>query len=257
MDSEEKIEASDARVPKGAVDAGVDEGVGVSEGSGGASALIKTFVIRNGRMTDVQRQAIEEFGSEYIVPYSLRPLEATALFPLPRPLVMEIGFGMGKATWQIARDRPRFNYLGVEVHSPGVGKLIMEIRENKLDNLKIIQHDAVEVLATMIPEGSLAGLHIFYPDPWPKKRHHKRRLMRHPIVDLMISRLKAGGYLYFVTDIEEYGQSTLELLSSCAGISNRHEAFAPRVEWRPETKFEAKARKASRNAFELYFTKND
>ncbi|MFA6366188.1 MAG: tRNA (guanosine(46)-N7)-methyltransferase TrmB, partial [Candidatus Hydrogenedentales bacterium] len=163
------------------------------------SGLIRTYVLRSGRMTDAQRQAIEEFGHEYILPYDGHPLDLPGLFPLPQPLVMEIGFGMGQATWQIAADRKDFNYLGVEVHGPGVGRLIMEIRRNKLENLKIIQHDAVEVLANMIPEGSLAGLHIFYPDPWPKKRHHKRRLMRRPIVDLMISRLKAGGYLYFVT----------------------------------------------------------
>jgi len=219
------------------------------------SGLIRTYVLRSGRMTDAQRQAIEEFGSEDILPYDSHPLNLSGLFPLPQPLVMEIGFGMGQATWQIAMDRKDFNYLGVEVHGPGVGRLIMEIRGNKLENLKIIQHDAVEVLANMIPEDSLAGLHVFYPDPWPKKRHHKRRLMRHPIVDLMISRLKTGGYLYFVTDIEEYARSTLELLSSCAGIANKFEGFAPRIEWRPETKFEARAKKASRQAFELYFLK--
>lgn len=220
-----------------------------------ASGLIRTYVLRSGRMTDAQRQAIDEFGPEYILPYDSHPIDLPGLFPLPQPLVMEIGFGMGQATWQIAKNRNDFNYLGVEVHSPGVGRLIMEIRGNKLENLKIIQHDAVEVLANMIPEDSLAGLHVFYPDPWPKKRHHKRRLMRQPIVDLMISRLKAEGYLYFVTDIEEYAQSTLELLSSCAGIANKFEGFAPRIEWRPETKFEARAKKASRQAFELYFLK--
>jgi len=219
------------------------------------SGLIRTYVLRSGRMTDAQRQAIDEFGPEYILPYDSHPVDLPGLFPLPQPLVMEIGFGMGQATWQIAKDRNDFNYLGVEVHSPGVGRLIMEIRGNKLENLKIIQHDAVEVLANMVPADSLAGLHVFYPDPWPKKRHHKRRLMRQPIVDLMISRLKTGGYLYFVTDIEEYGQSTLELLSSCAGVANKFEGFAPKIEWRPETKFEAKAKMASRQAFELYFLK--
>jgi tRNA (guanine-N7-)-methyltransferase len=228
----------------------------IATGPGVASALIRTYVLRSGRMTDAQKQAIEEFGQEYILPFRTQNIDTASMFPRPRALVIEIGFGMGKATWQIARDRPQFNYLGIEVHGPGVGRLIMEIREKKLDNLKIIQHDAVEVLDTMIPAASLAGLHIFYPDPWPKKRHQKRRLMRHPIVDLMISRLAPDGYLYFVTDIEEYGQSTLEMLSSCEGIFNRYIDFAPRMEWRPETKFEAKAIKASRSVFELYFTKN-
>ncbi|MCX7026898.1 MAG: tRNA (guanosine(46)-N7)-methyltransferase TrmB [Spirochaetes bacterium] len=219
------------------------------------SALIKTFVIRSGRMTDAQKKAIEDFGPEYILPFSLAPLEPAALFPVPRPLVMEIGFGMGLATWQIARDRPGFNYLGVEVHGPGVGKLIMELRDKALDNLKIVQHDAVEVLKTMILAGSLAGYHIFYPDPWPKKRHHKRRLMRPGIVDLLISRLSPGGYLYFVTDIEEYANATLGLLSSRPGLTNQYQGFAPRITWRPETKFEARATAESRSAFELYFTK--
>ncbi|PKL06276.1 MAG: tRNA (guanosine(46)-N7)-methyltransferase TrmB [Spirochaetae bacterium HGW-Spirochaetae-9] len=220
-----------------------------------ASALIRTFVIRAGRLTDAQREAIEVYGSAYILPAVEKNLDLEAIFPDRRPVVMEIGFGMGKATWQISRDRPQYNYLGVEVHSPGVGKLIMELRENAIGNLRIIQHDAVEVLAGMIPEGSLAGLHIFYPDPWPKKRHHKRRLMRQPIIDLMISRLAPGGYLYFVTDIEEYGQSTLELLASCPEIKNEYEGFAPRIEWRHETKFEVKAGKAGRKAYELYYSK--
>ena len=221
----------------------------------GGSPLIKTFVIRSGRMTEAQKQALETFGPELIVPYRPEKLDLAELFPSPLPVVMEIGFGMGLATWQIARDRPRYNYLGVEVHTAGVGKLIMEIRDKALRNLKIVQHDAVEVLMNMVPESSLAGLHIFYPDPWPKKRHHKRRLMRHPIVDNMISRLQPGGYLYFVTDIEEYGQSTLELLETCEGIENASRGFSPRIEWRPETKFEAKAKAAQRQAFELYFLK--
>jgi len=228
----------------------------MTEPGTGTAHLIKTFVVRGGRMTDAQRQALEEFGPEHILPFGPERIDRGALFLEQKPLVLEIGFGMGNATWQIARDRPGFNYLGVEVHGPGVGKLIMEIREKKLDNLKIIQHDAVEVLDVMIPQGSLSGLHVFYPDPWPKKRHQKRRLMRQPIVDLMISRLCPGGYLYFVTDIEEYGQSTLDLLSSCRGIQNQFGGFAPRIEWRPETKFEARAKDASRSAFELYFIKD-
>ena len=221
----------------------------------GGAPPIKTFVIRSGRMTEAQKQALETFGPELIIPYTPEKLDLERLFPSPLPLVMEIGFGMGLATWQIARDRPGYNYLGVEVHTAGVGKLIMEIRDKGLRNLKIVQHDAVEVLTAMIPENSLAGLHIFYPDPWPKKRHHKRRLMRHPIVDSMISRLRPGGYLYFVTDIEEYGRSTLELLETCEGIENASQGFSPRIEWRPETKFEARAKAARRQAFELYFLK--
>jgi tRNA (guanine-N7-)-methyltransferase len=220
-----------------------------------AASLVRTYVVRSGRMTEAQQRAIDEGGPHYIIPFAPRPLDAASSFPAPLPLVMEIGFGMGKATWQIALNRPEFNYLGVEVHGPGVGRLIMELRDHGLENLRIVQHDAVEVLESMIPAGSLAGLHVFYPDPWPKKRHHKRRLMRQPILDLMVSRLAPGGYLYFVTDIEEYGISTLELLSSCSGLANQYQGFAPRIGWRPETKFEARAKAESRPAFELYFVK--
>jgi tRNA (guanine-N7-)-methyltransferase len=219
------------------------------------SALIRTFVLRSGRMTEAQQHALETFGPELVVPYKPEFVDPSELFAAALPVVMEIGFGMGLATWQIARDRPEYNYLGVEVHAGGVGKLIMEIREKSLTNLKIVQHDAVEVLMNMIPENSLAGLHVFYPDPWPKKRHHKRRLMRQPIVDIMISRLTPGGYLYFVTDIEEYGQSTLELLGACEALRNSASGFSPRIAWRPETKFEGKAKAAQRAAFELFFLK--
>lgn len=223
----------------------------------GTSSLIRTFVVRSGRMTEAQKLALDAYGPNYIIPYTSRRADPATFFATPKPLVVEIGFGMGQATWQIAAERPRYNYLGIEVHSPGVGRLIMEIRDKGLENLKIIQHDAVEVLADMMPENSLAGLHVFYPDPWPKKRQQKRRIMRQSIVDLMISRLAPGGYLYFVTDIEDYARATLELLSASDGISNAHEGFAPRQEWRPETKFEAKAKKASRSTWELYFTKDN
>jgi tRNA (guanine-N7-)-methyltransferase len=220
-----------------------------------ASAHIRSYVIRAGRMTDAQRRALEELGPSRIIPSSREPLDPKGLFPEARPVVMEIGFGMGKATWQIALSRPEYNYLCLEVHSPGVGRLLLELEAHEIENIRIIQHDAVEVLADMIPPSSLAGFHIFYPDPWPKKRHHKRRLMRQAVVNLMIDRLQPGGYLYFVTDIEEYGQATLELLSACPALRNGYEGFAPRLEWRPETKFEAKATRAARGAFELYFTK--
>ena len=223
----------------------------------GTSSLIRTFVVRSGRMTEAQKLALDAYGPSYIIPYTSQRADPSTFFATPKPLVVEIGFGMGQATWQIAAERSHYNYLGIEVHSPGVGRLIMEIRDKGLENIKIIQHDAVEVLADMLPENCLAGLHVFYPDPWPKKRQQKRRIMRQSIADLMISRLAPGGYLYFVTDIEDYARATLELLSACDGISNAHEGFAPRQEWRPETKFEAKAKKASRSTWELYFTKDN
>jgi tRNA (guanine-N7-)-methyltransferase len=222
-----------------------------------AASHIRTYVIRSGRLTEAQKRAIEKFGDVFIIPFSHTKLDFRTCFPEEKPAIVEIGFGMGSATWQIAATRPNFNYLGIEVHTPGVGKLLMAIAENKLRNLRIIQQDAVEVLSEMIPKNSLAGFHIFYPDPWPKTRHHKRRLMRHPLVELMIEKLAPGGYLYFVTDIEDYAASTLELLSSCAGIENKFMDYAHGIDWRPETKFEAKAKKALRPAYELFFVKTE
>jgi len=214
---------------------------------------VRTFVLRSGRLTDAQRRALETRAEQYLIPYSDELTSFDRYFDAPAPLVMEIGFGMGQATWQIARDRPQYNYLGVEVHSPGVGKLILELDAHHISNVRIIQHDAIQVLRTMVPESSLAGLHIFYPDPWPKKRHHKRRLMQSAIVLLMSQKLIHGGYLYFVTDIEEYAHATLEVLEACPLLKNRFEGFAPHQAWRPETKFERHARESDRGAFELWF----
>lgn len=220
-----------------------------------ADSHIRSYVLRAGRMTDAQKKALETLGEKYIVPFTAEPADIKTLFAEPKPVVLEIGFGMGQATWQIALERHEYSYLGAEVHLPGVGRLLISIQENKIDNLKIINHDAVEVLERMLAPGSLAGIHLFYPDPWPKKRHHKRRIMRESLVDLMSSRLERGGYLYFVTDIEDYAISTLELLSSRKELENPYQGFAPRQPWRPETKFGSKAEKAGRGAWELYFVK--
>lgn len=216
---------------------------------------LRSYVLRAGRMTEAQKRAIQDLGPLYALPFSDTAVDGSAIFQDSKPLILEIGFGMGLATWQIALERPQYNYLGVEVHSPGVGRLLMEIRDREISNLKIIQHDAVEVLESMISPGSLAGLHIFYPDPWPKKRHHKRRLMRPELVELMASRLSSGSYIYFVTDIEDYANQTLEVLNSYADLKNAFEGFAPRIEWRPRTKFEGRAMRESRPCFELFFVK--
>jgi tRNA (guanine-N7-)-methyltransferase len=205
-------------------------------------------------MTDAQRKALESAAPRYCVPYVKgRQFSFPELFGDDRPVVAEIGFGMGSATWQIALSRPSFNYLAFEVHTPGVGKLLSLIEEKGIDNIRIVHHDAVEAFEDAVPEASLAGLHVFYPDPWPKKRHHKRRLMREGIIELLVSRLAPGGYLYFVTDIEEYAEWTLALLSGQGGLRNRYEGLAPHQEWRPETKFEARASRDGRGVHEILF----
>ncbi len=215
---------------------------------------IRTYVLRTGRMTEGQKRAVDELGPRFCIPFNPeRPLDFPEIFGNERPVICEIGFGMGLATWRIARERPDYNYLGIEVHTPGVGKLLAAIEEHGLSNIRILHHDAVEALERVVAPASLSGFHIFYPDPWPKKRHHKRRLMRPGIVELLTSRLKPGGYLYFVTDIEDYADATLELLARTAGLRNRYEAYAPRQTWRPETKFESRASNAGRSSFELWF----
>ncbi len=217
---------------------------------------IRTYVLRQGRMTESQKKALEgDEGRPYLVDFDAKPLDWKSLFGNGRPVVMEIGFGMGLATWQIAEARKDLNFLGIEVHRPGVGKLLSEIVARKIDNLRLLNHDAVEAMEKSVPPASLAGIHLFYPDPWQKKRHHKRRMVRPGLAELMASRLLPGGYFYFVTDIEGYAFDALEVLGSTQGLANKYEGFAERQEWRPETKFEARAKVAGRGHFELLFEK--
>jgi tRNA (guanine-N7-)-methyltransferase len=219
---------------------------------------IRTYVLRAGRMTDAQRKALKEEGPRYCVPVVAgSPFDWPAIFGNGHPVIAEIGFGMGQATWQLAAAHPELNYLGFEVHTPGVGKLLSQIADHGIENLRIVHHDAVEAFESVVPEASLAGLHVFYPDPWPKKRHHKRRLMRPGIIELLVSRLMPGAYLYFVTDVEEYAEWTLELLSHVPGMKNLHEGLAPRQAWRPETKFEVRASRDGRGVYELLFERVD
>lgn len=215
---------------------------------------IRTYVLRAGRMTDAQKRALDEQWSRYGIDFdpSAR-LDLALAFGNSNPVVAEIGFGMGKATWQIAEANPGIDYLGIEVHTPGVGRLLSDLASRDIGNVRILRHDAIEVFERMIAPGSLAGLHVFYPDPWPKKRHNKRRLIREGLVEILASRLMPGGYLYFVTDIEDYARWSLELLTRTEGLRNRYEGFAPRQEWRPETKFESHASRDGRGAWELVF----
>jgi len=215
---------------------------------------IRTYVLRSGRMTDAQRRALQELWPRFGIEYDpSRRLDLAAAFGNENPTVAEIGFGMGKATWQIAADNPSINYLAIEVHTPGVGRLLSELEAHSLTNVRIVSQDAIEVFERIVAPGSFSGLHIFYPDPWPKKRHQKRRLIRDGLSDILASRLSSGGYLYFVTDIEDYAIWALDVLTRTKGLCNRFEAFAPRQEWRPETKFEAHAQRDGRGTWELIF----
>lgn len=218
---------------------------------------IKTYVLRIGRMTAAQEKAYEELAPRYCIPYENQIINLMDIFGNSNPVIIEIGFGMGDATWQIAKANPDVNYLGIEVHRPGVGKLLNEIKKNDLKNLLIVEHDALEVLANMIPNNSINGFHIFFPDPWHKKRHHKRRIIQRPRTDLMAQKLCAGGYLYFVTDIEEYAEFGLEELRQTKHLKNKYEGYAEPQPWRKQTKFERKGLEAERKITEIFFEKEE
>ena len=216
---------------------------------------VRTFVLRQGHFTQSERKAYEALHDDFCIPYEKSPLDFEKAFGNDHPTVIEIGFGMGKATAIIAENNPSINYLGIEVHKPGVGKLLGEIKERGLQNLRIIEHDAMEVLSDQIADESVSAFHIFFPDPWQKKRHCKRRLVQRPRTDLMTKKLARGGYLYFVTDWLPYAEFALEELTQTAGLQNKYADFAPHQEWRPETRFEQKGLDAARVIKELFFEK--
>lgn len=218
---------------------------------------IKTFVLRAGRMTPTQQKDYQELSGRWCIPYTDACLNYTQIFSNTNPVTVEIGFGMGRATAIIAAENPGKNYLGLEVHRPGVGKLLGEIRRRNLKNIYIVEHDALEVLERMIPDGSVSGFHIFFPDPWPKKKHHKRRLVQRPHTDLITKKLVAEGYLYMATDWEPYAEFALEQLEQTPGLKNKFQGFAPRQEWRPETRFEEKGLDKNHVIRELFFLRQE
>jgi len=217
---------------------------------------IRSYVVRSGRMTEMQHQALARLYPRYGIRWDPEvKLQPENLFGRDAPYVVEIGFGMGLATAAIAEALPQTSFLGLEVHSPGIGKLLSEIEARGIKNLRVCRHDATEVIATMLDAESVDGFHIFFPDPWPKNRHHKRRIMNAAFVRLMSTRLKRGGYIYYVTDWEEYAEATLEVLAAEPMLKNEYERWAEREPWRPTTKFEKRALDDGRPIRELKFTK--
>lgn len=216
---------------------------------------IRSFVRRTGRVTTGQAKAFEELGPKFVLPYTGQPLDPQAVFGRPGKLILEIGFGMGEATAHIARVRPDDNFLCCEVHEPGVGALLKRIGEQDIHNIRILQHDAVEVIDFMLPEGMLDGVHIFFPDPWHKKKHNKRRLIQSPLVAKLASRLKSGGYIHCATDWEPYAEQMLEVLSAEALLANTAEGYAPKPDYRPLTKFENRGLKLGHGVWDLVFVK--
>jgi tRNA (guanine-N7-)-methyltransferase len=216
---------------------------------------IRSFVLRAGRMGSGQLRALAELGPRYLLPFETRPLDLDMAFGREAPRVLEIGFGMGDATAAVAAAQPDTDYLGIEVHPPGVGALLQRIAERRLANVRIVQHDAVQVLQHMLTPGTLAGAHIWFPDPWHKKRHHKRRLIQPAFVSLLASRLAPGGYLHCATDWQPYAEQMLQVLAADPGLANRTAGYAPRPAWRPLTKFESRGLKLGHGVWDLVFSR--
>jgi tRNA (guanine-N7-)-methyltransferase len=222
---------------------------------------IRSFVLRQGRVTKGQAYALETQWSQYGVEYGLQSIDLNTLFSrenlsnLPHKKILEIGFGMGETTAKIAQTLPHCDFLAVEVHTPGVGALLKLIEELALTNIRIIQHDVVEVLQNMLADNSLDGVHIFFPDPWHKKRHHKRRLIQAEFVKLLCTKLKSGGYLHVATDWQEYAEWVLEVLKAEPLLQNTAESYAEKPSYRPLTKFENRGIKLGHGVWDLVFTR--
>lgn len=216
---------------------------------------IKSFVNRRSHITQGQQEALDTWLKKWSIEYTPSLLDVPTAFGRVAPTILEIGFGMGETTEQIAIARPGDNFLGVEVFNAGVGALLKRIEGSGLTNIRIIQHDAVEVLRDMVAPESLSGVHIYFPDPWPKTRHHKRRLIQPPLIALLASRMAPGSYIHCATDWEHYAMQMLEVLRGEPTLQNTCEGFAPRPDFRPLTKFENRGLRLGHGVWDLIFKK--
>ncbi|MDO5070707.1 MAG: tRNA (guanosine(46)-N7)-methyltransferase TrmB [Neisseria zoodegmatis] len=216
---------------------------------------IRSFVLRQGHMTAAQQRAIDTMWPQFGVDYQTAAVDLNQIFGRDNPKVLEIGFGMGTATVEIAKRLPEKDFLAIDVHGPGVGNILKLIEEEQVGNIRVMRHDAVEVVENMLADDSLDGIHIFFPDPWHKKRHNKRRLVQTPFVAKLLPKLKKGGYIHMATDWEEYAVQMLEVLSGFDSLSNTAEDYAPTPEYRPETKFEARGKRLGHGVWDLVFVK--
>ena len=222
---------------------------------------IKSFVLRTGRLTPGQAKAIETLGPQFLLPYTGQQIDWETSFhsnQTDRQRILEIGFGMGETTAKIAQTRPEDDFLAIEVHEPGVGALLKVIGEQGISNLRLMRHDAVEVVQNMIPESFLDGVHVYFPDPWHKKRHNKRRLIQPEFVALLSSRIKTGGYWHLATDWQEYAEQMMEVLSAEPSLQNTGtlpDGYAERPSYRPVTKFENRGLRLGHGVWDLVFKK--
>jgi tRNA (guanine-N7-)-methyltransferase len=214
---------------------------------------IRSFVLRQGRVSNAQQRSLDTLLPRFGIPYAAEPLDLAVAFGRDAPKILEIGFGMGETTAAIAQAHPQNDYLAIEVHSPGVGSLLKQIGEMNLANVRIIQHDAVDVLLHMITDHALDGAHIFFPDPWHKARHKKRRLIQPPLVALLAQKLKPGGYIHVATDWQDYAEQVLAVLSAEPLLLNTAKDYAPRPEYRPLTKFEQRGLRLGHGVWDMLF----
>jgi tRNA (guanine-N7-)-methyltransferase len=222
---------------------------------------VRSYVLRAGRMGPGQQRALAELGPRWMLPFQRAPLDPAAVFGRRAPCVVEVGFGMGAATAEIAAAAPDTDFIGIEVHLPGVGALLRQIGERGLTNLRIVRHDAVEVLREMVAPGTLAGVNVFFPDPWHKLRHHKRRLVQPPFAALAASRLAPGGTLHCATDWQPYAEQMLQVLQAEPLLENTAAdgeavgpaGFVPRPAQRPPTKFEQRGLRLGHGVWDLVF----
>ena len=214
---------------------------------------IRSYVLRQGRVSPAQQRAVEMLLPHFGIPYAAQPLDLDQAFGRAAPKILEIGFGMGDSTATIALAHPENDYLALEVHTPGVGNLLKLIDLQQIPNIRIIQHDAVEVLRDMLGDESLDGVHIFFPDPWHKARHNKRRLIQAPFVAQLVQKLKPGGYIHVATDWQDYAEQVLAVLSAEPLLENTAADYAPRPAYRPLTKFEKRGINLGHGVWDLVF----
>jgi len=218
---------------------------------------IRSYVLRQGRVSNAQQHAFDTLLPQFGIPFGEQQIDLEKIFGRIAPTILEIGFGMGETTAAIAAAHPENNYLAIEVHTPGVGSLLKQIAELRLTNLRIIQHDAVEVLQHMLPPDCLDGVHIYFPDPWPKARHQKRRLIKPELIAKLCGHLKIGGYLHAATDWENYAEQILAVMRAEPQLQNTatESGYAPRPAHRPLTKFEQRGIKLGHGVWDIVFVK--
>ena len=216
---------------------------------------VRSFVLRGGRLTDGQKRALEELWPQYGVPDREGELDFYALFGNQHPVIMEIGFGNGEATWKMAAQQPEKNFIGVEVHQPGVGHLLLKLASNRITNVRVACADAVELLRDRVPDASLEGVRIYFPDPWPKKRHHKRRIIQRDFIELLAEKMQHGAILHMATDWEAYAEFMLEVMRDSRQFENLspHDGTYPRPEWRPQTRYEKRGERLGHCVHDLVF----